>query len=301
MWSERPMRVRPRLAVAMIPAVAVLAGVLPGPSQPDPLAIALPPAPGVVEQFPPQIAPPAGVASGPVAQGAVTAALPAGAVDVRRIVFPVLGATAYSDTWHACRGGTGCPRLHKGTDLMGVNLQPLLAATDGTVTRVLVNRGISGHGIEITDEDGWTYAYYHLNEEPPNPGNSSEWAVPLGLVPGSRVRAGQVIGFMGDSGNAQGSPHLHFEIRTPQRVTVNPYPSLVIAETASRCIGPLPAPPLEPPVEPAGRANRQVQVSTMTGRGSWLIDANGRVIPSGDGSFIGRPRRASEPCPASRN
>ncbi len=59
----------------------------------------------------------------------------------RAITFPVLGPVSYSNDWGACRDG--CARHHQGTDILGVRMQPLLAAVDGTVTRVrLENAGI---------------------------------------------------------------------------------------------------------------------------------------------------------------
>ena len=61
----------------------------------------------------------------------------------------------------------------------------------------------------------------------------------MGIVPGitvgARVEAGQVIGYSGDSGNAEGNhPHLHFELRDPSDVPVDPYPSLLAAEVSPK-------------------------------------------------------------------
>ena len=53
---------------------------------------------------------------------------------VRPIAFPVLGAVRYGNDWGNCRDG--CARRHQGTDMIGVRMQPLLAAVDGTVTRI---------------------------------------------------------------------------------------------------------------------------------------------------------------------
>src|SRR5262245_4641818 len=70
-----------------------------------------------------------------VARPAPVAAAAAGADgSAPTISFPVLGPVEYTDGWGNCRDG--CSRRHKGTDILGVRLQPLLAATDGTLTRV---------------------------------------------------------------------------------------------------------------------------------------------------------------------
>src|SRR5690606_24853526 len=60
--------------------------------------------------------------------------LEATSIGPRSLVFPVLGPASYGDGWGACRDG--CTRRHVGTDIIGVQMQPLLAAVDGTVTRL---------------------------------------------------------------------------------------------------------------------------------------------------------------------
>jgi len=162
------------------------------------------------------------------------AAPPADAV-VRPIAFPVVGKVSYRDTWGAARSGG---RRHEGQDLMGAKGQVLVAAVDGTVTWVRhANDGLSGNALRITDAEGWTYVYIHLNNDRPGTDDASapfEQAFSDGVRLGQRVRAGEPVGYLGDSGNAEStSPHLHFEIRTPDGVAVNAYPSL---QAASRTV-----------------------------------------------------------------
>jgi hypothetical protein len=150
-------------------------------------------------------------------------------VTYHRIQFPVRGAVSYSDTWGACR--SGCARAHEGTDIMGSRLQPLLAAVDGRIgwTRLDGNNMLSLKG-----EDGWSYTYIHINNDSPGTddgANPVEWILAPGVLPGSKVTAGQHIAFMGDSGNAEGtSPHLHFEIHKPDGSPVNPFFSLQLSQ-----------------------------------------------------------------------
>ena len=158
---------------------------------------------------------------------------------VRPIAFPVLGTVQYGNDWGNCRDG--CTRRHQGTDLIGVRMQPLLAAVDGTVTRIRYeNVGTAGSVISITGADGWYYNYFHVNNDTPGTDDGlagHEWQISPQLTVGSTVRAGQVIGYMGDSGNAEGSvPHLHFEIRQPDRTPVNPYHSLAAAQAPETCL-----------------------------------------------------------------
>jgi len=123
--------------------------------------------------------------------------------------FPVAGLAWWTDDWHACRDG--CRRLHQGLDLFAPHGTPLVAAADGVVTQKGVG-GLSGIGVEITDSRRVQYFYAHL----------SRWAD--GLREGMRVRRGQVIGYVGNTGNAISTPpHLHFEVQ-PKGVSVPPKP-----------------------------------------------------------------------------
>ena len=118
----------------------------------------------------------------------------------------MLGPVRYANGWGNCRDG--CARRHVGTDLIGVAMQPLLAAVDGTITRIRYeNEGTAGAVITITGADGWYYNYFHVNNDTPGTDDGAagpEWQVSPQLTVGSPVRAGQVIGYMGDSGNAEG-------------------------------------------------------------------------------------------------
>ena len=101
------------------------------------------------------------------------------------------------------------------------------------------------------------------------------------------MRAGQVIGYMGDSGNAEGSvPHLHFEIRQPDRTPVNPYHSLVAAQERETC-EPSGGLTLTDPVELSPAA---VAVIPLDGGGHWLIDLDGRLFAEGAAARRRRPR-----------
>ena len=168
--------------------------------------------------------------------GSPLAAPSAGAAAVvKPIVFPVDGTVTYTDTFGACRDG--CTRTHEGQDLMGKKMLPLLAAVDGVVHRITFNNTSSGgNSVTIRGADGWTYHYLHINNDTPGTDDgkaSRAQAFPSNIVLGATVSRGQVVGYMGDSGNAEGtSPHLHFEIRQPALpgaytgTPINPYESL---------------------------------------------------------------------------
>jgi len=160
---------------------------------------------------------------------------------VREVVFPVVGPHSYSDTFGACR--SGCSRGHEGTDIMAAKLTRLVAARDATVTGfkdTATPDGSQGNYVMLRDAEGWEYWYIHLNNDSPGTddgANPKDWMFGPGVVRGAKVKAGQLVGFVGDSGNAEGTaPHLHFEIHKPDGTVINPYKSL---RAATRLASPL--------------------------------------------------------------
>jgi hypothetical protein len=178
---------------------------------------------------------------------ATTLAAPAGAANfapdanevVRPIVFPVVGPNTFTDTFGACR--SGCTRKHAGIDVMAAKLTPLVAARDATVVNLkdtATPDGSQGNYLMLRDAEGWEYWYIHLNNDTPGTddgANPKEWIFGPGIERGAKVRAGQLVGFVGDSGNAEWTaPHLHFEIHKPDRTIINPYKSLRAASRIAR-------------------------------------------------------------------
>ena len=122
----------------------------------------------------------------------------------RPIVFPVAGPVRYGNDFGVCRDG--CRRQHKGNDLIGDRLQPLLAMRDGVVDRLL-DHPTAGYGIVIEDAEGWEYHTYHVNNDTPGADDGADdgrWRFAPGIGAGSAVRAGEVIAWMGDSGQLGG-------------------------------------------------------------------------------------------------
>ncbi len=128
--------------------------------------------------------------------------------------LPMRGPCWFSDDWGDPRGGG---RRHEGTDLFAEPRNYVYAVTDGTLTRRAWDQpGLrSGNAWWLTADDGTgTYYFYaHLADFAP------------GLSVGSRVQAGEIIGFMGNTGNSA-FPHLHFEIHPNGGGAVNAYPLL---------------------------------------------------------------------------
>ena len=150
---------------------------------------------------------------------------------VRPLVFPVVGTSSFSPSFGACRDG--CTRLHEGIDIMtfGWKGVPVVAAHDGVVTWAHVGGDLAGCGVIITADDGWSTVYTHLNTDLPGTDVDEAPCFAPGITVGAALSAGTVIGWVGDAGNAEETPpHLHFEIRHPSGVAVDPWISLVGAE-----------------------------------------------------------------------
>ena len=157
------------------------------------------------------------------------------------ITFPTDAASVhFTDTFDACR--SGCSRYHKATDIMGEKMLPEYAAVDGTVCYIT---GIDepmpswGYNIDICGDDGRSYHYLHINNDTPGTDDGQggiQYAYAPGIERGVRVTRGQLIAWMGDSGNAEDTaPHLHFEIHDDTvddpygTHQIDPYPSLMAA------------------------------------------------------------------------
>ena len=169
--------------------------------------------------------------------------------DVSPIVFPVIGRVTYYDDFGNARAG----HTHEGNDLMGSKMLPLVAAVSGTVRSVVYPQATWGYAVTIEDSDGYTYHYLHMNNDVPGTDNGLGDGVNAyapDIRPGNKVVAGQLIGFMGDSGNAESTTaHLHFEIRRPDRTPVSPYLSL---QGATKILTPLGAPQVTGEMLPYG-------------------------------------------------
>ena len=156
------------------------------------------------------------------------AGLPAPAVDgIYPMVFPVGGETHFTNTFGAPRSGG---RTHEGTDLMADKMVPVVAAASGTIGWV----SSSCCALEIEHDDGWSSMYIHLNNDTPGTDDGLGWGIMPGLVRGVHVDAGQLIGWVGDSGNAEWTgSHLHFELHTPDGIAISSYEHLLEARGAA--------------------------------------------------------------------
>jgi peptidoglycan LD-endopeptidase LytH len=122
-------------------------------------------------------------------------------------VCPVQGPVAFTDTWGAPRSGG---RAHKGVDMLAPRGTPVVAPVAGVVS----HRGnsIGGLSFHLSGDNGHYYYGTHLDS--------------YANVGAGHVAAGTVVGYVGDTGNARGTPHLHFEIHPNGGAAVNPYPTV---------------------------------------------------------------------------
>ena len=143
-----------------------------------------------------------------------------------RIAMPLqdIAKRQIADTWGAPRG-TG--RRHEGQDIFAPKGTKVLSATNGYVYKIGENN-LGGQTVSVISKGGRVYYYAHLDAYAP------------GLAVGDRVSTRTVLGYVGTTGNAQGTPpHLHFGIYTFNGA-INPLPLLTdrtapkITETTPR-------------------------------------------------------------------
>jgi murein DD-endopeptidase MepM/ murein hydrolase activator NlpD len=150
------------------------------------------------------------------------------------MIFPIDGNDyRFRDTFGDCRDG--CSRTHQGNDIYAAKGTKVVAVSAGTVRYVNWSRSPDLNpgrccSLVIDHDDGWQTRYIHLNNDNRGTDDGRGWGIADGIAPGVRVAAGQLIGWVGDSGNAETSrPQLHFELRAPGDIVTNPYQALVNA------------------------------------------------------------------------
>lgn len=133
----------------------------------------------------------------------------------------------HSSFGHARSGG----RRHRGNDLMAPKMTEVYAIADGVI-KIIRTSSLGGRYLAIDHGSGWESYYMHLNNDyPGTDGGGADWShtIAPGLQEGSVVTAGQLIAWVGDSGNAEWTgSHTHFELHYMGRA-INPYPHLVAA------------------------------------------------------------------------
>ncbi|HWQ54645.1 MAG TPA: M23 family metallopeptidase [Bryobacteraceae bacterium] len=126
-----------------------------------------------------------------------------------------------ADTWQAPRSGG---RRHEGLDILVARGTPVYSSTRGIVVRAGANK-LGGNSVFVLGPGGRTYYYAHLD------------AYAEGIDAGQRVDTGTVLGYVGNTGNARGTPpHLHFGVYTAGGA-MNPLPLLADRRAPSGRLG----------------------------------------------------------------
>ncbi len=148
-----------------------------------------------------------------------------------KLVFPIVGAVAFTNDW----GDARWQGSHQGTDIMAPRRTIAVAAEAGKV-KYWTSSSSAGCMLYLYGKSGTTYLYIHLNNDVTK-GNDNHgkcvagMAYAKGLQDGDSVEAGEAIGYVGNSGDADHTdPHLHFEVHPNDGGAVNPFPYLRKAE-----------------------------------------------------------------------
>jgi len=167
---------------------------------------------------------------------------PGAAVVTQPIVFPIVGPAKYFDDWGDPRG----QGRHAGNDILTTWRSPAVAAEDGKI-KFWTTSARAGCMLYLYGASGTTYLYIHLNNDLTAKRDNRGTCVPGvayadGLKDGARVKAGQQIAYNGDSGDAEGIYHLHFEVHPNDGVDVDPFRYL---NEATRLLFAMPAKPVK--------------------------------------------------------
>jgi peptidoglycan hydrolase-like protein with peptidoglycan-binding domain len=142
-----------------------------------------------------------------------------GSSRVEQLPIPILGISLSSLTKNFGDPREGGTRSHEGLDIMAPQDTPIASPTDAVVTRTGNGSG-SGIYVRTANPGGETFVYMHLSKVASN------------ISEGTALKRGDLIGFVGNTGNASGgAPHLHLEIRNG-RTPTDPYPRLTSVFTA---------------------------------------------------------------------
>jgi hypothetical protein len=151
---------------------------------------------------------------------------------VPTLLFPVAGAATYQDDFGDPRGD-GPP--HPGNDLLATKKTPVIAVEGGKV-KFWTTSATAGCMLYLYGDSGTMYEYIHLNNDKTMKNDNrgkcvAGTAYAKGLKDGAHVSAGQQVGYVGDSGDANGiHAHLHFEVHPNGGDAVDPYPYLQSAQ-----------------------------------------------------------------------
>ncbi len=149
------------------------------------------------------------------------------------MIFPIPTpyAHSYINDWGFARAGNASG--HQGTDIFAAKGTPVVAVADGVITDEFGFLRVGGYRLHVMADNGVNYYYAHLNNDTPGTDDglgAASTAYAPGIAPGVRVSKGQIIGYVGDSGDAEPTPpHLHFGIEINDD-WVNPYPHLVTSD-----------------------------------------------------------------------
>jgi len=140
-----------------------------------------------------------------------------GTLVIHGFVFPVADPHTFRQDFGDPRlPGTELEHFHEGCDIGAAEGTELYAAERGVISEIS-SSSLGGTQLWVKGESGTSYYYAHLSAYAPN------------LRTGQLVEAGDLVGYVGQTGHAYG-PHLHFEVHPNGRAAIDPYPLLLVAD-----------------------------------------------------------------------